>query len=193
MHKQQDLVPDIITAVYWRKSLWNGFATTPAILRLDGETLTLKTAKQVVWQTDIAATTCHFSSFGTMLIKVGDAEYAIVTTGAAVSKPFSEAQYKELGIEIATKTAKTSSKTSLGAAGAASGTPIGAAGAALMLQEQMLGADRLNVWRDEYRRRQLLTADDGDKAARYLLLMLIGGVIAGILLVVLFKVVLRVD
>lgn len=189
MHEQQvNTAPAIITGVYWR----NGLATVPAILRLDGEILTLKTTKRIVWQTDIAATTCRFSSFGTMLIKVGTTEYAIVTTGAAVSKPFSEAQQQELGIEAAVQVAKTDAKTSLGAAGVASGTALGAAGAPLMLHEQVIGANRLSIWRDEYKRRQLLTADDGDKAARNLLLMLVGGIIVGIVLVIVFKVFLRV-
>ena len=43
----------IVTGLYWRKSLWNGFACIPVILRLDGDLLTLKTTQGATWQVQI--------------------------------------------------------------------------------------------------------------------------------------------
>lgn len=150
----------IVTGLYWRKSLWNGFASVPVILRLDGDLLTLKTTKNTVFQVQISETRCRFSVFGTMIVTVNGEDYAFVTAGAAVSKSFSKEQLAELSGSKARDVTNADAAvrvgtavTTLGAAGAV-GAPLAAAAYAASTTEN------ISTWTNVFQSRHLLAETD---------------------------------
>jgi len=183
----------IVTGLYWRKSAWNGFATVPVILRLDGDILILKTSKDTVWQAPISETRCRFTVFGTMIVTFAGKEYAFVPAGAGVSRSFSKEQLAELNTDSLINSTIADATVRMGTAATTLG-PIGAPGAPIATAAYAtLVADNISMWSSLFESRHLL--DKTDKNAnpgKYLLFLLIGGVVIGIGLVILFKVVLRV-
>lgn len=183
-----------ISGLYWRKSLWNGFACIPVILRLDANTLTLKTRKGIEWQVMISETKCRFTAFGTMIITVNQKEYAFVVAGATVSRSFSKEQLAELGQTNGQYAVGADMAVRAGTAATTLGTG-GAAGASIATAAYAAAAvGNIDTWRGIFRSLSLLESENKEmNLGRNLLLLMIGGMVIGTVLFILFKIVWKVD
>lgn len=146
--------------ISWRKSLWNGFASVPIILRLDGDLLTLKTTKNTVWKVPILETKCRFTLLGTMIVTAVGKDYALVTAGSSVSKSFSKEQLAELAQESGHYNAGADAATRVGVGASAIGA-AGVVGAPLAAVAYTAStAANIDTWRGEFESRGLLVVRD---------------------------------
>jgi len=176
----------IVSGLYWRKSLWNGFACIPVILRLDGNFLTLKTTDKTEWRVFISDTKFRATAFGTMILTVNHRDYAFVATGAVVSKKFNEEQLAELNDANGRYDVGADAASSIGLGASTIGgvaAPVGVGQATIGYARAT--AANIGVWEESYRSLGLLSSPSkGQHASRNLTLLVAISFLVGILLLI---------
>lgn len=178
-----------VSGLYWRKSLWNGFASVPVILRLDGNFLTLKTTNETEWQVFISDTKCRITPLGTMILTVNSKDYAFVTMGASVSKSFSKEQLAEISNAEGHYNAGADAAASVGLGASVAGGAAAPAGAALAtLAYAGAAMANIGVWEAQYKSFNLLTSpSSGRHVGRNLALLLTGSFIVGMIILAIVR------
>lgn len=88
---------DFKSGLYWRKNLWNGAATVPAILSLENGFVTLRTAVEHVFTEPVQNISAKFTMWGTMILTTPKGKYDITGSGASISPSFTQEMNQELG------------------------------------------------------------------------------------------------
>lgn len=149
-----DVQPDLKSAFYLRKSLWNGRACVPAILSLHDSRITLRTAKEVVLDAPREAVTGRVTRWGTLLLNHGGKRYDVVGSGSQVSPDFTPDMLAELEAFAARTTAAAPPANLAATAAQVAGVGLSMAGAGLtvaangvMIGQYLRGKAAMKEWK----------------------------------------------
>lgn len=168
----------LVTAIYWYRYYTTAWCT---LLRLDGETLTMKTKKRVVWSVPISQTTCHFTVFGTMKISYNGKVYSFLATTGGIHGSFNQQQLAEVSEADAVRALERQSSSSIGVGaavggaqvGGAAGSVVGLAGAVMALEARADAVEDLfGQWEKVYQRKGLLRKSKSIKSMRLIIYVL---------------------
>lgn len=146
MEPTQTTSPErVVTGMFWSRNL---FSVTPVILRLDGETLTLKTKTETVLQVPISQVACRFTLFGTMLIQTSQKRYRFYAIGNSANETFSKEQLEEIDEAQGQQHAIADMAYSVAGGVGRTGTGLGAVGDAIALATYGKATDdNVSVWK----------------------------------------------
>ena len=160
----------LITGMYWRKSLWNGAATIPVILGFQNEQLVLKDGDTVVFMVPISTVKAKLTIWGTLVLNIDGKKYDFVGVGSGISRTFTAEQQAEINqqnMTLPTTLAKAGLVTGLAgsigrnlagnSAGSAVGTAGQVAGGVAMAAGYLIGLNGIKRWRALFAERNLLS------------------------------------
>jgi hypothetical protein len=149
-----DEQPDLKSAFYLRKNLWNGRACVPAILSLHDGRITLRTATEVVLAAPRDAVTGRVTRWGTLLLTHGGKRYDVVGSGSQISPDFTPEMLAELEAFAASSTAGSPPANLPADAAQVAGVGLSMAGAGLtvaangaMIAQFLRGKVAIDEWK----------------------------------------------
>lgn len=172
----------VVSGMFWSRSLWTA---VPVILRLDGEILTLKTNTEIVFQVPIDQTTCRFTLFGTMLIKVMQKDYKFYATGNGFNATLSKEQLNEISEAQGQGHAVADMVYRVASGVGRAGTGLGAAGDVVALASYGKATDEnVSTWQKEFGSRNLLIPSKIKlRPSTVIVLMVVVAIIVGLAMI----------
>ena len=170
-----DSINSLVTGLYWRKNLWNGAATVPAILSFENEAVTMTDKKAQIFSVPLSSIQARITLLGTLILTVEGKQYAFVGTGSGISSQFSAEQQATLlgaGQNDATNLTKTGTVGAAGGgvvgaiAGQSAGAATSIAGAGLMAAGYFVGLGAIKKWQELLVQKGIIDAKDRSKIGR---------------------------
>jgi len=168
-------INSLVTGLYWRKNLWNGAATVPAILSFQNEAVIMSDKKAEVFNAPLSDLQARITLLGTLILTVAGKQYHFVGTGSGISSQFSAEQQAVLlnaGQNDATNLTKTGTVGAAGngvigaVAGDAAGAAGSVAGAGLMAAGYFVGLGAIKKWQELLIQKGIIDAKDRSKVGR---------------------------
>jgi len=170
-----DSINTLVTGLYWRKNLWNGAATVPAILSFENEAVTMTDKKAQVFSVPLSSIQARITLLGTLILTVEGKQYAFVGAGSGISSQFSAEQQATLMSTTANDATNTVKAGTVGAvgggvvgaiAGETAGAATSVAGAGLMAAGYFVGLGAIKKWQELLLQKGIIDAKDRSKIGR---------------------------
>jgi len=170
-----DSINSLVTGLYWRKNLWNGAATVPAILSFENDAVTMSDKKAQIFNVPLSSIQARITLLGTLILTVEGKHYDFVGTGSGISSQFSAEQQATLMSATSNNSTNAVKAGTIGAAGGgvvgaiageAAGAATSVAGAGLMAAGYFVGLGAIKKWQELLVQKGIIDAKDRSKIGR---------------------------